>query len=158
MKAKELMLPRQNKNAIRIMIETGDDMEDIARKRDEAEKDYRGMDESKNVGREEVNSRKNSMAANKILPVVKDNKSSSLAKNYIGLGNKPLNNNLVGQQQPQQTNFNQQQQQQNLINQQPNLYNKQPMVNNQKREDYGEKVSPGMMNRGNNLSGIGVKK
>lgn len=144
MKAKEMMLPRQNKNAIRIMIENGDDQEDIARKRDEAEKDYRGMDESKNM-KEEVNLRKNSMAANKILPVVKDNKSNSLAKNYMGnaLGNKPLTNNLVGQQQ-QQTNLTQQPnlmgQQPNLMGQQPNLYGKQPAYNNQKREGYGEKV------------------
>jgi hypothetical protein len=39
-KAKELMLPRQNKNAIRIMINNEDDAEDIARKRDEAQKEY----------------------------------------------------------------------------------------------------------------------
>jgi hypothetical protein len=32
------MLPRQNKNAIRIMINNDDDEEDIARKRDEAQK------------------------------------------------------------------------------------------------------------------------
>jgi|LakMenEpi03Aug12_release.lakeMendotaPanAssembly.Ray.scaffolds.fasta_scaffold133802_6 hypothetical protein len=32
------MLPRQNKNAIRIMINNEDDAEDIARKRDEAQK------------------------------------------------------------------------------------------------------------------------
>ena len=32
------MLPRQNKNAIRIMINNDDDAEDIARKRDEAQK------------------------------------------------------------------------------------------------------------------------
>ena len=34
------MLPRQNKNAIRIMIENEDDAEDIARKRDEAQREY----------------------------------------------------------------------------------------------------------------------
>jgi hypothetical protein len=45
------MLPRQNKNAIRIMIDNDDDMEDIARKRDEAEKDYRGIEENKMSGR-----------------------------------------------------------------------------------------------------------
>ena len=39
-KAKELMLPRQNKNAIRIMINNEDDAEDISRKRDEAQKEY----------------------------------------------------------------------------------------------------------------------
>lgn len=33
MKAKEMMLPRQNKNAIRIMINNDDDAEDIERKR-----------------------------------------------------------------------------------------------------------------------------
>jgi hypothetical protein len=33
MKAKEMMLPRQNKNAIRIMINNDDDADDIARKR-----------------------------------------------------------------------------------------------------------------------------
>jgi hypothetical protein len=33
-----MMLPRQNKNAIRIMINNDDDAEDIARKRDEAQK------------------------------------------------------------------------------------------------------------------------
>jgi hypothetical protein len=32
------MLPRQNKNAIRIMINNDDDEDDIARKRDEAQK------------------------------------------------------------------------------------------------------------------------
>jgi hypothetical protein len=32
------MLPRQNKNAIRIMINNDDDADDIARKRDEAQK------------------------------------------------------------------------------------------------------------------------
>ncbi len=32
------MLPRQNKNAIRIMINNDDDAEDIERKRDEAQK------------------------------------------------------------------------------------------------------------------------
>jgi hypothetical protein len=35
-----MMLPRQNKNAIRIMINNDDDAEDIARKRDEAQKEY----------------------------------------------------------------------------------------------------------------------
>jgi len=40
MKAKEMMLPRQNKNAIRIMINNDDDADDIARKRDEAQKEY----------------------------------------------------------------------------------------------------------------------
>jgi hypothetical protein len=34
------MLPRQNKNAIRIMIDNEDDAEDIARKRDEAQREY----------------------------------------------------------------------------------------------------------------------
>lgn len=38
MKAKEMMLPRQNKNAIRIMINNDDDADDIAGKRDEARK------------------------------------------------------------------------------------------------------------------------
>lgn len=32
-KSKELMLPRQNKNAIKIMISNEDDAEDIAKKR-----------------------------------------------------------------------------------------------------------------------------
>ena len=40
MKAKEMMLPRQNKNAIRIMINNDDDAEDIADKREEARKEY----------------------------------------------------------------------------------------------------------------------
>jgi hypothetical protein len=40
MKAKEMMLPRQNKNAIRIMINNDDDADDIARKREEAQKEY----------------------------------------------------------------------------------------------------------------------
>ena len=38
--AKEMMLPRQNKNAIRIMIDNDDDAEDIAMKRDKAQKEY----------------------------------------------------------------------------------------------------------------------
>ena len=38
--AKEMMLPRQNKNAIRIMIDNDDDAEDIAMKRDKAQKQY----------------------------------------------------------------------------------------------------------------------
>jgi len=125
------------------MIDNDDDLEDIARKRDEAEKDYRGVDDPKNNSREEVNLRKNSMAATKIVPIVKDNKSSSLAKNYIGgnnLNNRPLSNNLVGQQ--------------------PNLLGKQPAANNQKREAYGEKVEPLVMNRYNSSNGGGgvVKK
>jgi hypothetical protein len=33
LKAKEMMLPRQNKNAIRIMINNDDDADDIAKKR-----------------------------------------------------------------------------------------------------------------------------
>lgn len=33
-----MMLPRQNKNAIRIMINNDDDAEDIAMKRDKAQK------------------------------------------------------------------------------------------------------------------------
>lgn len=36
--AKEMMLPRQNKNAIRIMINNDDDAEDIAEKRERAQK------------------------------------------------------------------------------------------------------------------------
>ena len=35
-----MMLPRQNKNAIRIMINNDDDAEDIAMKRDKAQKQY----------------------------------------------------------------------------------------------------------------------
>lgn len=68
-----------------------------------------------------MNSRKNSMATNKVVPVSKDNnKSSSLAKNYVGgnLNNKPLANNLVSSQ---------------------NLYGKQPAVDNQRRDAYNEK-------------------
>lgn len=38
LKAKEMMLPRQNKNAIKIMINNDDDAEDIAEKRDRAQK------------------------------------------------------------------------------------------------------------------------
>lgn len=34
------MLPRQNKNAIRIMINNEDDAEDIAKKREDAQKEY----------------------------------------------------------------------------------------------------------------------
>lgn len=34
------MLPRQNKNAIRIAINNDDDAEDIARKREEAQREY----------------------------------------------------------------------------------------------------------------------
>jgi hypothetical protein len=38
--AKEMMLPRQNKNAIKIMIDNDDDAEDIAEKRDRAQREY----------------------------------------------------------------------------------------------------------------------
>ena len=34
------MLPRQNKNAIRIMISNEDDADDIAKKREDAQKEY----------------------------------------------------------------------------------------------------------------------
>jgi hypothetical protein len=37
MKAKEMMLPRQNKNAIKIMINNDDDEQDIALKRENAQ-------------------------------------------------------------------------------------------------------------------------
>ena len=35
-----MMLPRQNKNAIKIMIDNDDDAEDIAKKRQQAQKQY----------------------------------------------------------------------------------------------------------------------
>jgi hypothetical protein len=80
------------------------------------------------------------MAANKVLPVVKDNnKSSSLAKNYVGgsLNNKPLANNLVGSQ---------------------NVYGKQPVMDNQRREGYGEKGEQNINSRYNNVTGGVAKK
>lgn len=93
-KAKEMMLPRQNKNAIRIMINNDDDAEDIARKRDEAQKEYGIAEEPpKRTVKEENSGRKNSFNG-KMQPKV-EQKSSSVAKNYVG--HKPtLSNNLMG--------------------------------------------------------------
>lgn len=98
-----MMLPRQNKNAIRIMINNDDDAEDIAKKREEAQKEYGIVEENipKRMVKEETSGRKNSFNAGKPNQIPKETaaKSTSVAKNYAGnsLGNKqPMTNNLVG--------------------------------------------------------------
>lgn len=48
MKARELMLPRQNKNAIKINISNDDDAEDIEAKRKQAQLNYGILEESFN--------------------------------------------------------------------------------------------------------------
>ena len=63
-----MMLPRQNKNAIRIMINNDDDAEDIARKRDEAQKEYGIQEDPYRPPPKEENTtaRNNSFAVNKL--------------------------------------------------------------------------------------------
>lgn len=91
MKAKEMMLPRQNKNAIRIMINNDDDAEDIARKRDEAQKEYGIAEEAppkkqQQPVKEESHLRKNSFGgakANQLIGGGKSEKSNSVTKNVV---------------------------------------------------------------------------
>jgi len=86
------------------MINNDDDADDIARKRDEAQKEYGVVNEEpKKPIREETSLRKTSFGANKLAATEnmgKDSKSSSIAKNVIGNGltAKPLHNNLTGNQ------------------------------------------------------------
>ena len=93
-----MMLPRQNKNAIKIMIDNDDDAEDIARKRGEAQKQYGIIEDEppRKVVKEETG-RKNSFNAGKIQPK-QETKSSSANKNHIGnsLNHKsPVLNNMA---------------------------------------------------------------
>jgi hypothetical protein len=70
-RAREMMLPRQNKNAIRIMISNEDDAEDIAKKREDAQKEYGLVEEvvvAKKGGKEDVSARKNSFNGGKMQP------------------------------------------------------------------------------------------
>ena len=103
------MLPRQNKNAIRIMINNDDDADDIAKKREDAQKEF-GIEElmPKKMNKEEPSGRKNSFHAGKVTQPTKEiAKSTSVAKNYAanGFGNKqPMTNNLVNP--PNLTNKN----------------------------------------------------
>lgn len=84
------------------MINNDDDADDIAKKREEAQKEYGIMEEQPRKMREDNSARKNSFNVNKQNPNPKETttKSTSVAKNnYAGssLGNKqPINNNLVG--------------------------------------------------------------
>jgi hypothetical protein len=97
-KAREMMLPRQNKNAIRIMIDNDDDAEDIAEKRDRAQKEYGLMEEPpKKMVKEDQSARKQSAIEGKTQPK-QDPKSSSVAKHHVGssLNHKnPVSNHLV---------------------------------------------------------------
>lgn len=86
MRAKELMLPRQNKNAIRVMINNDDDEEDIALKREEAQREYGLMKTPK-----EDLTRKNSSNGGKMQSKT-EQKSVSVNKNQMG-GNLGSNNN-----------------------------------------------------------------
>jgi len=85
------------------MINNDDDAEDIAKKREEAQKEYGIVEEqiAKKLVKDESTGRKNSFNAGKGNQITKDTttKSTSVAKNYAGnsLGNKqPMTNNLVG--------------------------------------------------------------
>ena len=102
-----MMLPRQNKNAIRIMINNDDDAEDIAEKRDRAQKEYGLADEppmpvKRPAMKEDQSLRKNPINAVKNQPKI-EAKSTSVSKNNVanslsghrntmgnvGLGNQP---------------------------------------------------------------------
>ena len=104
---KEMMLPRQNKNAIRIMINNDDDAEDIAEKRELAQKEYGLADEpqmpvKRPPMKEDQSLRKNPINSAKNQPKV-ETKSTSVSKNSVanslsghrntmgnvGLGNQP---------------------------------------------------------------------
>lgn len=65
-----MMLPRNNKNAIKIMINNDDDMDDINDKKEEARKEYGISDEpTRKVKEESVRTSNYSQAKNKINPL-----------------------------------------------------------------------------------------